>query len=64
MQMTEVIAPARPSPLLATKLVPPRLPTGLIDRPRLLELSAHAENKRLTVIKAPAGFGKIGRAHV
>jgi LuxR family maltose regulon positive regulatory protein len=62
MQMTEVVTPARPSPLLATKLVPPRLPTGLIDRPRLLELSAHAENKRLTVIKAPAGFGKTSLA--
>jgi LuxR family transcriptional regulator, maltose regulon positive regulatory protein len=62
MPVTDVIAPGRPSLLLATKLLPPRLPTGLIDRPRLIELAARAEDKRLTVIKAPAGFGKTSLA--
>src|SRR5260370_27758278 len=62
MQMTEVIARGTAAPLLVTKLLPPRLPAGLIERPRLIELAAHAENKRLTVIKAPAGFGKTSLA--
>lgn len=62
MQVTNVIAPGRPSLFLATKFLPPRLPSGLIDRPRLIELAAHAESKRLTVIKAPAGFGKTSLA--
>lgn len=44
--------------LLATKIIPPRLPPGLVDRPRLMELVAQGRDKRLTVIKAPAGFGK------
>jgi LuxR family transcriptional regulator, maltose regulon positive regulatory protein len=48
--------------LLATKVVPPRLPAGLIDRPRLASLAAQTEKKRLTVIKAPAGFGKTSLA--
>ncbi|WP_321800437.1 LuxR C-terminal-related transcriptional regulator [Caballeronia sp. J97] len=60
--MTEVIEPVRPTLLLATKLVPPRLPAGLIDRPRLADLAAQAGDKRLTVIKAPAGFGKTSLA--
>ena len=60
--MTEVIEPIRPTLLLATKLLPPRLPAGLIDRPRLVDLAAQAENRRLTVIKAPAGFGKTSLA--
>jgi len=47
-----------PHLFLATKIVPPRLPADLIDRPRLVGLAERAESKRLTVIKAPAGFGK------
>lgn len=62
MNVIESIAPGRTSLLLATKLLPPRLPAGLIDRPRLVALAAHAGNKRLTVIKAPAGFGKTSLA--
>jgi LuxR family maltose regulon positive regulatory protein len=62
MQVTDECAPGKPLPLLATKLLPPRLPRGLIERPRLIELAAYAENKRLTVIKAPAGFGKTSLA--
>ncbi|CAB3802379.1 LuxR C-terminal-related transcriptional regulator [Pararobbsia alpina] len=56
-------APTREKRLfLATKVLPPRLPTGLIDRPRLVGLAEPAEGKRLTVIKAPAGFGKTSLA--
>jgi LuxR family maltose regulon positive regulatory protein len=51
--------PNRPAFFLATKVFPPRLPAGLIDRPRL---AAQTEAKRLTVIKAPAGFGKTSLA--
>ncbi|RZF26321.1 tetratricopeptide repeat protein [Paraburkholderia sp. UYCP14C] len=60
--MIDVTSRGKPSLLLATKLVPPRLPSGLIERPRLLELTAQAEHKRLIVIKAPAGFGKTSLA--
>ena len=42
---------------LATKVVPPRC-QGLIERPRLLALTAQLSEKRLAVVKAPAGFGK------
>jgi ATP/maltotriose-dependent transcriptional regulator MalT len=52
----------RPPLFLATKVFPPRLPAGLIDRPRLVALAGKAEYKRLTVIKAPAGFGKTSLA--
>src|SRR5271165_6712641 len=44
--------------LLVTKILPPRLTPGLIDRPRLLTLINQVQMKRLTVIKAAAGFGK------
>jgi LuxR family maltose regulon positive regulatory protein len=62
MHVTEAIALNRPPLFLATKVFPPRLPAGLIDRPRLRALAGKAEYKRLTVIKAPAGFGKTSLA--
>jgi LuxR family transcriptional regulator, maltose regulon positive regulatory protein len=42
---------------IATKMVLPRC-VGLIERPRLLELFTQVQTKRLSVVKAPAGFGK------
>ena len=42
---------------LATKVVPPRCP-GLIDRPRLVDATSQLSEKRLAVVKGPAGFGK------
>ena len=55
-------APAARQPLLlTTKVVPPRL-TGLINRPRLLDLVLQLPAKRLAVIKAAAGFGKTSLA--
>ncbi|WP_230426703.1 LuxR C-terminal-related transcriptional regulator [Cupriavidus yeoncheonensis] len=68
-EMRPVEAPAPPPPplpsspfLLATKIVPPRMPQGLIERPRLLACLAQGSERRLTVIKAPAGFGKTSLA--
>jgi LuxR family maltose regulon positive regulatory protein len=46
---------------LATKVVPPRC-QGLIERPRLLALTTQLSEKRLAVVKAPAGFGKTSLA--
>ena len=51
-----------PPPFPVTKAFPPRISSGLIDRPRLTSLAEQAESKRLTVIKAPAGFGKTSLA--
>jgi LuxR family maltose regulon positive regulatory protein len=46
--------------LLATKLfIPPLRPRGrVVPRPRLLELLDQGLNARLTLVSAPAGFGK------
>jgi LuxR family maltose regulon positive regulatory protein len=48
-------------PFLATKIVPARF-GGLVPRPRLLAILSEFPNKRLGVIKAPAGFGKSSLA--
>ena len=46
------------SPLLRTKLAAPALRSPLVPRPRLLALLAPGPDHRLTVVAAPAGFGK------
>ncbi len=46
---------------IATKVLPPR-GVGLIERSRLLELVIQVPMKPLSVIKAPAGFGKTSLA--
>src|ERR1700722_16176100 len=46
---------------LTTKVIAPRCP-GLIERPRLDGLITELAEKRLAVIKAPAGFGKTSLA--
>jgi LuxR family maltose regulon positive regulatory protein len=48
-------------PFLATKIVPARF-RGLVPRPRLLAILSEFPDKRLGVIKAPAGFGKSSLA--
>jgi LuxR family transcriptional regulator, maltose regulon positive regulatory protein len=48
-------------PFLATKMVPARF-RGLVPRPRLLAILSEFPDKRLGVIKAPAGFGKSSLA--
>ena len=44
--------------ILATKLLAPRIGAGLIQRPRMLELWEGYQNKALTLLSAPAGYGK------
>ncbi len=46
------------SPLLETKLYVPRLRRGLVSRPRLTERLSRGAESKLTLISAPAGFGK------
>jgi LuxR family transcriptional regulator, maltose regulon positive regulatory protein len=46
---------------IATKLLPPRR-VGLIERPRLVEKFTEVQSRRLSVVKAPAGFGKTSLA--
>ncbi|KQY44555.1 LuxR C-terminal-related transcriptional regulator [Cellulomonas sp. Root137] len=45
-------------PLIATKLHVPTLRRGLVARPRLLERVGPGVDARLTLVCAPAGFGK------
>ena len=47
-----------PSPLLETKLYIPRLRRGLVTRPRLSERLNRGGESKLTLVSAPAGFGK------
>ncbi len=46
------------SPLVATKLYVPRLREGLVARSRLSERMRRGTQSKLTLISAPAGFGK------
>ena len=46
------------SPLLQTKLYVPRPRRGLVPRPRLIERLNQATAGKLTLVSAPAGFGK------
>ena len=53
--------PARssaPAELLRTKLRPPRLPSALLPRRRLLDRLEAGLARKLTLVVAPAGFGK------
>ncbi len=46
------------TPILATKLYLPRLRPNIVSRPRLLERLNESLHRKLTLISAPAGFGK------
>jgi ATP/maltotriose-dependent transcriptional regulator MalT len=46
------------SPLVETKLYMPRLRRDLVSRPRLRDRLSRGSQSRLTVVSAPAGFGK------
>ena len=46
------------SPLLETKLYVPRWRAGLVSRPRLIERLDRGSERKLTLVSAPAGFGK------
>jgi LuxR family maltose regulon positive regulatory protein len=45
-------------PLLETKLYIPRLRRGQVARPRLTERLSRGAESKLTLVSAPAGFGK------
>ena len=45
-------------PLLQTKLYIPPIRAGLVTRPRLIERLYAGLDRKLTLISAPAGFGK------
>jgi LuxR family maltose regulon positive regulatory protein len=45
-------------PLLTSRLSPPRLPALLVERHRLLTLLDSGQHQKLTLMQAPAGFGK------
>ena len=47
-----------PTPILATKLYIPRLRPNVVLRPRLIERLNEGLHGKLTLISAPAGFGK------
>ena len=49
---------AHPTSLLLPKLLPPRLPSALVERPHLLERLDAALAHKITLLVAPAGFGK------
>lgn len=46
------------SRLMITKLLPPRISSELMERPRLLELFTRKKDLKLIVITAPAGYSK------
>src|SRR5207302_4432522 len=47
-----------PTPILATKLYIPPLRPQVVIRPRLIERLNEGLHRKLTLIAAPAGFGK------
>ncbi len=44
--------------VIAAKLAPRRLPTGAVSRPRLVDQLRSGRGQTLTLVSAPAGFGK------
>src|SRR5262245_16109572 len=56
--MTQAFVPTRPLPLLATKLYLPAPRATAVTRPRLVARLLRGISSRLTLIAAPAGFGK------
>ena len=46
------------SPLIRTKFYRPSLPSDLIDRPRLIDALNRGLDRPLTLVTAPAGYGK------
>lgn len=57
-QHSPAARPGGRAPLLATKLHRPHTSAPLVPRPRLLEQLTAGLNRRLTLISAPAGYGK------
>jgi LuxR family transcriptional regulator, maltose regulon positive regulatory protein len=57
-QTIRISADAWRDPLLLAKLTPPPIRANPIARPRLTEALAHGATGPLTLISAPAGYGK------
>ena len=53
-----MIAPDKRTRLDDAKLTPPRANRRLVDRPRLVQRLVEGEDRPLTIIRGPAGFGK------
>jgi len=51
-------APSASSPLLRTRFYRPSLPSDLVDRPRLTDQLDCSSDRPLTLVTAPAGYGK------
>jgi LuxR family transcriptional regulator, maltose regulon positive regulatory protein len=49
---------ASPAPIERTKLMPPRVGTGWISRPRLVRMLTGSAGARLVLVSAPVGYGK------
>ena len=52
-----------PDHLIHTKLYPPRVPARLVKRRQLIERLVRGRNRSVTLISAPAGYGKSTLAH-
>lgn len=52
------VGPTSDRGVIRAKLVPPRLPRGVVPRPGLLDTLRGGRGRRLTLMSAPAGFGK------
>ena len=53
-----IVVTSGPAPLIATKLQPPRASDSNLARPRLSDLAVKVLDVPLTLVAAPAGFGK------
>ena len=56
--MTSVPSTKRSSLILRTKLRPPRLPNRVVERPRLFQRLDEGRELPLSLVSAPAGYGK------
>lgn len=56
--MIQTVTADDPAPLVETKLHPPRRRRGLVHRPRLARRLVGRDQPALTLVSAPAGFGK------
>ena len=56
--MNSVSTPGSSSTLIRTKFYRPSLPSDLVDRPRLIDQLNRSLDRPLTLVTAPAGYGK------
>ncbi|MEM7114687.1 MAG: LuxR C-terminal-related transcriptional regulator [Chloroflexota bacterium] len=56
--MSVATVQANPVLLLQTKLYRPQIPSGLVQRPHLINYLNHGLRSKLTLVAAPAGYGK------